>query len=70
MTYNIRRYSDNGIYYGERVFTGSKKACLIWLKEVLQWRRKYGWNVDRKRTHFNISRFGSKNIKYVLSDIE
>ncbi len=41
--YNIRRSSASGVYYGERVYSGSTDDCMDWIFEMLLKRSKDGW---------------------------
>lgn len=71
MTYNIRRYSASGVYYGERVYSGDKKACLQWLMPVLKRRVNSGWEVNRDRNNFELTHDDrAEVITYVIRKVE
>jgi hypothetical protein len=51
--YNIRRSSASGVFYGERVCTGTLNECFAWIREVLKRRVNSGWEYSMCRNISN-----------------
>lgn len=51
-TYNIRRYDTLGHCYGERIYSGTRKECLQYLKDAFARNANWIQKISRHKNYF------------------